>query len=63
MDDVTVWRNIVVKLDLAVASAESAVGLMEQHLDVPHISENLMPLIDGLERFHSLAKSKVEEAE
>jgi ABC-type methionine transport system ATPase subunit len=59
MDETTVWRNVALKLEVAESAATAAKDMMDRLLDVPHISENLQPHIEGLGRFRALAVEKV----
>jgi hypothetical protein len=53
----TLWAEASDNLDDAAHSLERAMGILED-LDVPHISENLKPVVEAVERFRALAKDK-----
>jgi hypothetical protein len=53
------WVDTLRNLSAARHELELAQGNLED-LGVPHISENLSPLIESVERFLNLAADKVE---
>jgi hypothetical protein len=59
MDAQTIWKNVALKLEIAASATTAAKEMMEK-LDVPHISDNLQPHIEGLDRFYTLAKEKAQ---
>jgi hypothetical protein len=53
----TLWDEIAGRLATATHELGLVEGLLDD-LDAPHLSGNLTPLIEGIERFQALANDK-----
>jgi hypothetical protein len=53
------WLEVAEKLTKALALLEDAETMIED-LGAPHISENLTPTVEAVERFKGLALEKAE---
>lgn len=56
----TMWNDAANHLRVALEAIEHAQEVMDD-LNVPHIADNMVPVVDGVRRFRDLAVEKATE--